>query len=133
MRPLPRLVLLGLLLACPVGRVRADDPAAIPVPAATPAPGRGNFALPYGSGPAWPDYSNLATPKGSCPGCEGNGGQHHPALRRWLLRPIGCWTTHQDYGCGNLKSECIFLFGSCRQFYGEPCLKEPPPLPPYPY
>jgi len=40
---------------------------------------------------------------------------------------LGCWTTHYTLGCGSLKSECKFLFGSCRTFYGEPCLAPPPP------
>ena len=48
-------------------------------------------------------------------------------------QPLGCYAHHNDYSCGSLHSECTFLFGSCRQFYGEPCLKGPPPLPPYPY
>ena len=40
-----------------------------------------------------------------------------------------CWS-HLDYvGCGNCKSECTFIFGSCHAFYGEPCRKGPPPFP----
>jgi hypothetical protein len=45
--------------------------------------------------------------------------------------PLCCWTTHNSPGCGSLKAECVFIFGSCRAFYGEPCIKRPPP-PPFP-
>ena len=48
-------------------------------------------------------------------------------------QPLGCYAHHNDYSCGSLHSECTFLFGSCRQFYGERCLKSPPlsPVPGY--
>jgi hypothetical protein len=42
-------------------------------------------------------------------------------------QPLGCWAHHNMFGCGSLKSECTFIFGSCRAFYGQLCLKEPPP------
>jgi hypothetical protein len=42
-----------------------------------------------------------------------------------------CWSHHNHVGCGSLKAECGFIFGSCRTFFGETCLKgAPPPLPP---
>jgi hypothetical protein len=51
-------------------------------------------------------------------------------IRGWLRNhKWGCWTTHNTLGCGNLQSECVFIFGSCRAFYGEPCLPGPPPSP----
>jgi hypothetical protein len=37
----------------------------------------------------------------------------------------GCWSHHNEFTCGSLKSECTFLFGSCRSFFGEPCVKVP--------
>jgi hypothetical protein len=37
-----------------------------------------------------------------------------------------CYSSHNSFTCGTLKSECIFIFGSCRDFFGEPCLKGPP-------
>jgi hypothetical protein len=48
-----------------------------------------------------------------------------------LCNKIGhcCWATHNEVGCSNLKAECTFIFGSCRQFWGDPCLPNPPPLP----
>jgi len=30
------------------------------------------------------------------------------------------------YGCGGLKAQVDFYFGSCRTFFGEPCLPNPP-------
>lgn len=43
--------------------------------------------------------------------------------------PAFCWAHHNGLGCGNFLSEFNFLFGSCRTFYGEPCLREPSPQP----
>jgi hypothetical protein len=43
--------------------------------------------------------------------------------------PIGCYANFNDYSCSSLHSECLWIFGSCRQFYGERCLKGPPPSP----
>jgi hypothetical protein len=40
-----------------------------------------------------------------------------------------CWSHHNNVGCGSLKAECKFIFGSCHEFYGEPCFKGPPPPP----
>jgi hypothetical protein len=44
-------------------------------------------------------------------------------------RPVGCWSSFNAYSCSSLKSEVGFIFGSCRTFYSEPCLKGPPPSP----
>jgi hypothetical protein len=48
-------------------------------------------------------------------------------------RPLGCWASFNGYGCSSLRSEMGFLFGGCRTFFGEPCLKGAPPsaLPPW--
>ena len=42
---------------------------------------------------------------------------------------LGCYTTHNVPGCGSLHSELTFIFGSCRQFFGEPCFARPLPYP----
>lgn len=56
-------------------------------------------------------------------------------LRDWCRygRPLGCWASFNGYGCSSLESEIAFVFGSCRTFFGEPCLKgaPPSPLPPW--
>ncbi|MGL4550765.1 MAG: hypothetical protein ACRC33_06225 [Gemmataceae bacterium] len=44
-------------------------------------------------------------------------------------RPLGCWASFNGYTCSSLPSTWTFVFGSCRDFYGEPCLKGPPPSP----
>jgi hypothetical protein len=44
-------------------------------------------------------------------------------------RPLCCWASFNGYGCSSLHSELGFVFGSCRTFFGEPCLKGPPPSP----
>jgi hypothetical protein len=45
----------------------------------------------------------------------------------WMHRKgMGCWSHNNAYLCGSWKSECIFVFGSCREFFGEPCLPGPP-------
>lgn len=48
-------------------------------------------------------------------------------------RPLGCWGSFNSFSCGSLRSELAFIFGSCRTFFGEPCLKgaPPSPLPPW--
>jgi hypothetical protein len=51
---------------------------------------------------------------------------HSQILNR--LRSRCCWSHHNSYSCGSLKSECVFIFGSCRAWYGEPCVKGPPPI-----
>jgi hypothetical protein len=44
---------------------------------------------------------------------------------------LGCYATHDSAGCTSLHAELTFIFGSCRQFFGEPCFPGPLP-PPYP-
>src|SRR5262249_40941164 len=76
--------------------------------AAGPPPPR----APRAGGAAGPDPPGVAGGGGGG-GRPGGGGAGRPpraAARHWLLRPIGCWKTHFDVGCGNFKSECIFLF-----------------------
>ena len=53
----------------------------------------------------------------------------HPIYNCYLNSPFYCVTHHNLAGCGSLKSELVFIFGSCRQFYGEPCFKGPNPYP----
>lgn len=40
---------------------------------------------------------------------------------------FGCWAHHNSYSCGSYRSETVFIFGSCRAFFGEACWKTPPP------
>jgi hypothetical protein len=62
-----------------------------------------------------------------------NSPSKHPLLD-WVKRgrPLGCWASFNGYGCSSLHSELAFIFGGCRTFFAEPCLKGAPPsaLPP---
>ncbi len=55
--------------------------------------------------------------------------KHFPWLHRTTAHPWSCWAHHNDYTTGSLKSNSIFIFGSSRTFFGEPCRKGPPPFP----
>lgn len=115
---------------------------AVPVPAvqASPYSPPATVVLPPGADVMAPGSEEA--PAWLAPGAEAvpGGGPMPPAQnpppRRFfgLLPPakcVGCWTTHNTLGCSSFCSEWTFIFGSCRAFYGEPCIKvPPPPLPP---
>jgi hypothetical protein len=108
------MVRLGLSLMLAMGwwvqRLPAQAPAA-PTPAAPTAP-----AL------AAPVYAPAQAP---C-ACAADGMTGQPGQRSRLARiGLGCYTTHNSPGCGSLHSELTFIFGSCRQFFGEPCFARP--------
>jgi hypothetical protein len=122
-------VLIGMGVA--VGLARAQPPA--PVPGPDPQPWA---VIDYGSGQPFPPDS---PPAAEAPGAP------HRSVRDWIHnRPhpvqdyihdclhehgVGCWSHHNAYLCSSWKSECTFVFGSCRAFFGEPCLIGPPPSP----
>lgn len=60
--------------------------------------------------------------------------EHRGFFARWLDRKkqAVCRIPYPDAGCGDWHQDCIFIFGSCRAFYREPCLPGPTPLPPPP-
>ena len=94
-----------------------------------------------GSGHAWAGGSDAypRTPPGAnelppgVPAVDSSPSQR--PVRDWFQkhRPLGCWASFNGYGCQSLHSTGAFIFGSCRTFYGEPCLKGAPPsaLPPW--
>jgi len=41
---------------------------------------------------------------------------------------FGCWASHFGNGCGSFRSDMVFIFGSCRSFFGEGCRKDPPSI-----
>jgi hypothetical protein len=43
-----------------------------------------------------------------------------------LSKPCGCGRSFGDTACTNTCDEWVFIFGSCRQFYEDPCLKDKP-------
>jgi hypothetical protein len=106
---------------------RADDTVLVPTPA-TPAvayPANGVVGTPVAASSAWEPWA-------FAPG-EGNYGAPPPrpgfVKRLWHGLPCYCWADVNSAGCSNLKAECAFVFGSCRQFYGQPCYKGPAPVP----
>ncbi len=52
--------------------------------------------------------------------------QGHRALKSALLdRGYCCDSDFTWFGCGNWKTQAVFVFGSCRTFFGEPCFDLP--------
>jgi hypothetical protein len=49
-----------------------------------------------------------------------------PCLNCFNRIGSGCYTTRNDTGCTSCYAEYIFFFGTCRQFFAEPCLPPPP-------
>lgn len=49
---------------------------------------------------------------GACSGCSGN----------YHKRKIKCFAEFNCPGCGNFRTDAIFIFGSCRAFFGEACV-----------
>lgn len=91
--------------------------------------------LAHADNPAYPRTPPAATtlPPGAPP--VDSSPSKRPLLDWWRHhRPLGCWASFNGYSCDSLQSTCDFIFGSCRTFYGEPCLKgaPPSPLPPGP-
>jgi hypothetical protein len=57
-----------------------------------------------------------------------------PQPIRDCLRHCGlfCWSHVDCLGCGSLHSEARFMFGSCHDFFDQPCSRGAPPIP-YPW
>jgi hypothetical protein len=63
-----------------------------------------------------------------------NGANTNPPRHRWCPKfraflGLDCYATMNGYACSNWPSECQFFFGSCRDFFGDPCARTPPPSP----
>jgi hypothetical protein len=150
----------ALVLALSASTLRAELPEAAPLPRAvaqlppvivptpTPTPVAVPVPTPTGIPPLPPaagggfDLAAYAPPSGYAP---------YPGGPVWFPPPpepprrpqpihdclrslnIGCFATHNSVGCGSLKAECVYMFGSCRAFYGEPCLPPPPGVHGSPY
>lgn len=152
MEPRPRhLVLVALFLVGFGPWLLAGEPIPMPVPVPGPGPlpvpgpgpllvpGTGPVTVP-GTGPISSMPAEVVPPvMGNVPpGMEASSGEPgnvppKKPVRNWLYRHnLFCWTSHLEPGCGNFRSEFIFLFGSCRAFWGESCQGRPCPLE-YPY
>jgi hypothetical protein len=53
-------------------------------------------------------------------------GSAPPETRHHLFHH--CFAHHNGYSCGTFHSEATFVFGSCRSFFGEPCMAGPQPI-----
>jgi hypothetical protein len=86
-----------------------------------PAPGPAGVLPPPPAPSAWvtPDHLDYpyAPPLGPLPPA--------PPRRLYGLLPPRCWTTHNNPGCGSCWAELVYVFGSCRAWYGEPCFPGP--------
>jgi hypothetical protein len=52
-----------------------------------------------------------------------------PVCDCWRSHGYGCWNRMEHPGCTSCSAQWTFMFGSCRQFFGEPCLTGPAPQP----
>jgi hypothetical protein len=133
----------ALGLGITAGLARAQPPLAMPAPPA-PAPQTGSgiappaVPTPSATQPVQPTQAfPLETSSGAAPCVDGTATPEKKKLLSCLRprtviqavqshRPFGCYSSLYDYSCTNLHTELLFIFGSCRQFYGERCLKERP-------
>jgi hypothetical protein len=84
---------------------------------------------PIASGPNYPPTSIMTLMP--LPDSLSEGREPEPGVKGWLQRHgFACWSHHDSPGCGSLEAECTFIFGSCRKWYGEPCMPRPDPYPP---
>ena len=103
---------------------RADNPSVEPIPVLPPAAQSAPSSNAAGVVPAFHRSTGalIAEEPAKKPA--------HPFLAH-LLHPHSwcCGSDPYNPGCDSWEDECIFLFGSCREFYGEPCYKKSPPPP----
>jgi hypothetical protein len=138
-----RLLLAAVLtwgLGAGLATARDDHPPpGLPTTAGDDHPPPGFPSYPVRTPPqAGPGYYPRTPPQATelPPGYPPVDSSHSPTpLRDWWVngRPLGCWASSNSYGCSSCRAELAFIFGSCRSFYREPCLKGAPPsaLPPW--
>ncbi len=131
---------LAAMLGLGLGGLANAQSAYAPPPSAYPPPPSG-----YAS-PAQPVLLPVANQQ-PCPGAEevvpdgdGSGGRRGHSLLTTIENlphpvldfvenheKVGCWAHHNAFGCTSFPAEMDFIFGSCRSFFGQTCLKQPPP------
>ena len=117
---------------CVVRALAAQEPPLAPIPV---APDTKGVTQAYAYVPVIPHES---TPPNAPPPPPPQGGP----IRKWWFKTCNCTTdaankmgyccfsTHNSIGCGNFPSDMVFIFGTCRQFFGEACMQPPIPAPP---
>jgi hypothetical protein len=103
---------LGVGLAVVTGLVRAQDAGPLPATGGTPSPAPAPSVVV--SADAALDSTTNAPAKHS---------RLHDCLHRHGLH---CTSDISGLGCGSWKADCKFVFGSCRDFFGEECIPQPP-------
>jgi hypothetical protein len=91
-------------LAVITGLARAQDPIPVSKSAAAPIVGA-------------PPYTNYAP----TPEVQASTSWLHAHLNR---QGHHCASNVGSLGCGSWRADCIFAFGSCRAFFGEPCFPD---------
>ncbi len=81
------------------------------------------------------DSANGVAPEATCSSCE----NHRFGLKRLFPKPWGgmvndgtprgCYANHNGNGCGSFTSDAVFILGSSRAFFNEPCHKRSGPTP----
>jgi hypothetical protein len=79
----------------------------------------------------------LAGDKERTCGCSNDRYRTYQEYEAYLLPPLpgqhwcrwGCGQgkTHHDFGCTGCRADAVFVFGSCCQFFEEPCSRPPYP------
>jgi hypothetical protein len=120
-----RLLSVLAALGLSVGSARANDPPrgvpgqifyphtqVVPVPETPPSMVGPSFYIP----PQYPPLPFAA--------------QTSRPIRVWMQKcGVGCWSHINTIGCGSLRADWEFIFGSCRTFFGEPCQHGPQSVP----
>ena len=55
-------------------------------------------------------------------------GRNRPVRSFLNNHGMACYSHHTQLGCGSFHSEFRFIFGSCRAFFMDPCVPNPPHL-----
>jgi hypothetical protein len=137
--PLGLVLTLGLFAGRgPGGQPPFVLPPSGPIHGTVAEPGGENQPLPPPSpyaGPAVVDPAWFTPPEG-----PGQGGCRNGRCGAILHHfGIHCWSDHTLPICGNGHAQLVFIFGSCKGFFGEPCLGKKPLVPvppgyePFPY
>jgi hypothetical protein len=105
----------------PPASLPAGTPADVPVDMFAPLPGG---IPPAGSGYFVPPHEPKMVPDPDRPVPPPRTGR--PVRDFADKTRVNCWATHNALGCSSLQATCVFIFGSCRQFYDEECVKAPP-------
>jgi len=107
----PRMLRLGLSfivgVGCWIGKVEAQEPTPMPMPV------HDGVLAPRG-----PIAMRLTHPLGGTQ----RGDLDERTRTAFNRHGYCCGQHHNWYGCGGWRAQNVFVFGSCRTFFSEPCL-----------